>query len=173
MHQDSKTVAILCPAHPTAHHSGHHAHVLCPTHDVCTDADGASWNCHCCNPAGRATQLGHTIKTIRGRAAAFVNCGILCGDVIELVFFPRHCSHAVRADAAVRPAVCRRSFPGRIRGRNRFRPRRRESLEKISESVAKPKIGLDKIVPGGMRSAPDPVVGRLAEDPDMRGKAVL
>jgi hypothetical protein len=63
--------------------------------------------CHCCNPAGRATQLGHTIKTIHGRAAAFVNCGILCGDVIESVFFPRHCSHAVRADAAVRPAVCR------------------------------------------------------------------
>ena len=67
----------------------------------------------------------------------------------------------------------RRGFPGRIRGRNRFRPRRRESLEKISESVAETEIGLDKIVPGGMRSAPEPVVGRLAEDPDMRGKAVL
>jgi hypothetical protein len=73
----------------------------------------------------------------------------------------------------VQQPTIRRGFPGRIRGRNRFRPRRRESLEKISESVAKTEIGLDKIVPGGMRSAPEPVVGRLAEDPDMRGKAVL
>jgi hypothetical protein len=73
----------------------------------------------------------------------------------------------------VQQPTIRRGFPGRIRGRNRFRPRRRGSLEKISESVAKTEIGLDKIVPGGMRSAPEPVVGRLAEDPDMRGKAVL
>jgi hypothetical protein len=67
----------------------------------------------------------------------------------------------------------RRGFPGRIRGRNRFRPRRRESLEKISESVTKTEICLDKIIPAGMTPTADPVVGRFPEEADMRGKAVL
>jgi hypothetical protein len=67
----------------------------------------------------------------------------------------------------------RRGFPGRIRGRNRFRPRRRESLEKISESVTKTEIRLDKIIPAGMTPTADPVVGRFPEEADMRGKAVL
>ena len=50
---------------------------------------------------------------------------------------------------------------------------RRESLEKISESVTKTEIRLDKIIPAGMTPTADPVVGRFPEEADMRGKAVL